>query len=79
VPPRAPLAPNDLLTKFLEAGWTIVDETDRQWLLAPPPNAVDPDGVSLGGEPCSVPKKGKNISFALMDKARWLLNSRNRW
>lgn len=76
---RAPLAPNELLKKFLDAGWRVVDEGMLGYLLAPPAGATDVNGAPIDGEPFHVPKDGDEVTFDIMDKARRLLGARGRW
>jgi len=59
----APDSPQQLLERFLAAGWKVVDEGARNWLVAYGDDEDD------DGEPFVVPKDGDHIGFDVMRKA----------
>ena len=72
MPARIPDTPQQLLDRFIGAGWTVVDEGTFNWLVA----FIDADGES--GAPFVIPKDGGEIGLEVMNQAHERLKSAAR-
>lgn len=69
---RKPDSPAELLKRFLDAGWEVVDEGELNWLLA------NPKATGAAGAPFVIPKDADEIGIETMRQAHEALGHGER-